>query len=133
MTCRLTAWSRLGAVHLLITELSTARHQVPRLPRPAEIAGKCFPQWRSQKFSTGQSICGIPFCPFPFSCPTMSAVQPKNVVTYQFKCIFLTGGAYAPYATCVAMPLVFLFSKKSPFTLAVGDRCRYKQNCIGRR
>jgi len=28
-------------------------------------------RWRSQKFSTGgASICSIPFCPFPFSCPT---------------------------------------------------------------
>ena len=27
-------------------------------------------QRRSQKFSTGgASICSIPFCPFPFSCP----------------------------------------------------------------
>ena len=40
-------------------------------------------QWRSQKFSTdGASICSIPFCPFPFSCPTKSAVQSKNVMTY---------------------------------------------------
>ena len=40
-------------------------------------------QWRSQKFSTGgASICSNPFCPFPFSCPTKSAVQSKNVVTY---------------------------------------------------
>jgi len=42
-----------------------------------------FQQWRSQKFSTGgASICSIPFCPFPFSCPTKSAVQSKNVLTY---------------------------------------------------
>ena len=41
------------------------------------------PQWRSKKFSTGgASICSIPFCPFPFSCPTKSAVQSKNVTTY---------------------------------------------------
>jgi len=40
-------------------------------------------QWRSQKFSTGgASIYSIPFCPFPFSCPTKSAVQSKNVITY---------------------------------------------------
>jgi len=40
-------------------------------------------QWRSQKFPTGgASICSIPFCPFPFSCPTKSAVQSKNVMTY---------------------------------------------------
>jgi len=40
-------------------------------------------QWRSQKFSTGgASTCSIPFCPFPFSCPTKSAVQSKNVMTY---------------------------------------------------
>jgi len=30
----------------------------------------------------GVSICSIPFCPFPFSCPTKSAVQSKNVLTY---------------------------------------------------
>ena len=42
-----------------------------------------FQQWRSQKFSTGgASICSIPFCPFPSSCPTKSAVQSKNVFTY---------------------------------------------------
>ena len=36
-------------------------------------------QWRSQKFSAGgASICSIPFCPFPFSCPTKSAVQSKK-------------------------------------------------------
>ena len=83
-------------------------------------------QWRSQKFSTGSaSICSIPFCPFPFSCPTKSAVQSKNVTTYHTAwmiertiinsditksntkklCIFLTGGEYAPYATCMGMPL----------------------------
>jgi len=28
------------------------------------------------------SICSIPFCPFPFSCPPKSAVQSKNVMTY---------------------------------------------------
>jgi len=40
-------------------------------------------QWRSQKFSTGgASICTIPFCPFPFSCPTKSAVLSKNATTY---------------------------------------------------
>jgi len=40
-------------------------------------------QWRSQKFSTGgASICSIPFCPFPFSCPAKSGVQSKNVMTY---------------------------------------------------
>ena len=40
-------------------------------------------QWCSQKFSTGsESICRMPFCPFPFSCPTKSAVQSKNVTTY---------------------------------------------------
>jgi len=43
-------------------------------------------QWRSQKFSTGgASICSVPFCPFPYSCPTKSAVQSKNThqITYQ--------------------------------------------------
>ena len=36
-------------------------------------------QWRSQKFSTGgASIFSIPFCPFPFSCRTKSAVQSKK-------------------------------------------------------
>ena len=36
-------------------------------------------QWRSQKFSTGgASICSIPFCIFPFSCPTKSAVPSKT-------------------------------------------------------
>ena len=41
------------------------------------------PQRRSQKFSTGgASICSIPFCPFPFSYPTKSALQAKNVMTY---------------------------------------------------
>jgi len=74
-------------------------------------------QRHSQKLSTGgASICSIPFCPFPFSCPTKSAVQSKNVmtyhtawmiehreITYQKICIFLTGGAYAP---CMAMPLL---------------------------
>ena len=30
----------------------------------------------------GVSICSIPCCPFPFSCPTKSAVQSKNVLTY---------------------------------------------------
>ena len=40
-------------------------------------------QRHSQKLSTGgASICSIPFCPFPFSCPTKSAVQSKNVMTY---------------------------------------------------
>jgi len=44
---------------------------------------KTLMQWRSQKFSTGgASICSIPFCPFPFSWPTKSAVQSKNVMTY---------------------------------------------------
>jgi len=33
----------------------------------------------SQKFSTGGvSVCSIHFCPFPFSCPTKSAIQSKN-------------------------------------------------------
>ena len=36
-------------------------------------------EWRSRKFSTeGASICSVPFCPFPFSCPTESAVQSKK-------------------------------------------------------
>ena len=82
----------------------------------------------SQKFSTGGvSVCSIHFCPFPFSCPTKSAVQSKNVTTYHTAwmikrtiinsditksntkklCIFLTGGEYAPYATCMAMPLQY--------------------------
>jgi len=40
-------------------------------------------QWCSQKFSTGgASICSIPFCLFPFSFPTKSAVQSENVMTY---------------------------------------------------
>ena len=40
-------------------------------------------QSRSQKFSTGgASICSIPFCPFPFSCPAKSAVQSENVMTH---------------------------------------------------
>ena len=29
----------------------------------------------------GASMCSIPFCPFPFRCPTKSAVQSKNVMT----------------------------------------------------
>jgi len=85
-------------------------------------------QWRSHKFSTGgASICSIPFCQFPFICPTKSAVQSKNFMTglsYRLNdwtnddntitlknhirkklCIFLTGGAYAPYATRMATPL----------------------------
>jgi len=42
-----------------------------------------FTQWHSQKFSTSvASICSIPFCPFPFSSPTKSAVWSKNVMTY---------------------------------------------------
>ena len=36
-------------------------------------------QRHNQKLSTGgASICNIPFCPFPFSCPTKSAVQSKT-------------------------------------------------------
>jgi len=39
----------------------------------------CAMQWRSQKLSTGgASVCSIPFCPFPLSCPTKSAVQSKK-------------------------------------------------------
>jgi len=86
-------------------------------------------QWRSQKFSTGmrQSVAFLSVqCPFPFSCPTKSAVQSKNVMTYHTAwmiertminsyitksntkklCIFLTGGAHATYATCMATPLL---------------------------
>jgi len=45
----------------------------------------CAMQWRSQKLSTGgASVCSIPFCPFPLSCPTKSAVQSKNVMCAGF-------------------------------------------------
>ena len=64
-------------------------------------------QWRSQKFSTGgASICSIPLKilahPLGFTRRpiTLSTHIPKKL------CTFLSeGGAYAPYATCMATPL----------------------------
>ena len=48
-------------------------------------------QWRSQKFSTGAaSFFSIPFCPFPFSCPTRRPITLKNRIPKKL-CIFLTG------------------------------------------
>ena len=59
------------------------RPNMLNMPKSASGTSKtvlCTPtQWRSQKFLT---ICSIPFCAFPISCPTKSAVQLKNVMTY---------------------------------------------------
>jgi len=51
----------------------------PSPPTPGSQILSLTRQWRSQKFSTGGApICSFPFCPFPFSCPTKSAVQSKK-------------------------------------------------------
>ena len=75
----------------------------------------CTTQWRSQKFSTGgASICSIPFCPFPFSCPmrrpiTLSNHAPKNYVSYRQGCVRPLRHLYG-YATgttgCGIQPVV---------------------------
>jgi len=77
-------WNRLPAA-LRSPELSLGsfkRQLKTHLSVPALDSAGCS-QLRSQKFSTGgASICSIPFCPFPFRCPTKSAVRSENVMTY---------------------------------------------------
>jgi len=109
-------------------------------------------QWRSQKFSTGgASICSIPFCPFPFSCPTKSAVRSKNVMTYHTAWmiertvsrpitlrnhipkklyISLTRGAYAHYASCMATPLQ---SRQSTLNCCICLGLRLLSNTVAHR
>jgi len=53
----------------------------------------------ARNFPTGgASICSILFCPFPFSCPTKSAVQSKNShqITYQKIMYFHDGRCVRP-------------------------------------
>jgi len=76
-------WNRLPAA-LRSPELSLGsfkRQLKTHSSVPALDSAGCS-QLRSQKFSTGcASICSIPFCPFPFSCPTKS-------IRYDTRCYF---------------------------------------------
>jgi len=64
----------------------------------------CFVQWRSRKFSGCASICNIPFCPFPFSCPTKSAAQSKNT-SYHIPKNYVISWRGVLNSTCMATPL----------------------------
>ena len=107
----LTSPSSVAASRLLNDCVTVRTHPTFDLSRRRFA---CSPaQWRSQKFSTGgASICSVPFCPFPFSCPTKSAVYDRKTSWHIIPpelikklCIFLTGSANATYATCMATPL----------------------------
>jgi len=46
---------------------------------PRSVTVSLTGQWRSQKFSIGgASICSIPFCTFPFSCPMRRPITLRN-------------------------------------------------------
>ena len=66
--------SRAPCSYTGVTRNSPAPGQISNSsPSPASL------QWRSQKFLTGgASICSIPFCPFPFSCPMRRPVTLRN-------------------------------------------------------
>ena len=73
----LTSPSSVAASRLLNDCVTVRTHPTFDLSRRRFA---CSPaEWRSRKFSTGgASICSVPFCPSPFSCPTKSAVQSKK-------------------------------------------------------
>jgi len=60
---------------------------------PRSVTASLTGQWRSQKFSIGDaSICSIPFCTFPFSCPMRRPITlrnhiPKNYVFFDRGCV----------------------------------------------
>jgi len=60
-------------------------------------------QWRSQKFFDRVCVCSIPFCPFPFSCPTKSAVQSVTLRNHIPKNMYFPDGVRTPLT-----PLVWL-------------------------
>jgi len=93
-------------------------------------------EWRSRKFSTeGASICSVPFCPFPFSCPTESAVQSKkrhDISTYHTAWMIERTMINSYITKSNTKKNVFSWQGvRTPFTLLVWLRhCKYRPIAI---
>ena len=98
---RLNSFRRLLLLQLILLVSSRYVRGV------ANVSEKCIvidvrTQWRSQKFSTGSaSICSIPFCPFPFSCPMRRPITQRNHISKNY--VFSWQGVRTPLT-----PLVWL-------------------------